>query len=284
MTPAPAEALSPRLWRLELPSFTLPPHQSTNSYLIADGGVGFLVDPGFSDPASLMEVTSLLDAAEVKLLKGVLLTHSHSDHLAGLPLLLESYSDLAIYLHPAEFPRLEPGVHGAQVKALQEGRSLTVGQTVIQALHTPGHSPGHLSFHLQDDRAVLAGDLVAGEGSTWVGLPEGDVAAYLNSLDRLLALEPAILGPGHGPIPTNPAARLLGAKHHRMDRERQLLATLAGRSRTLPELRRSIYPDSPERLVKAVDGTLLAHLKKLMSELKVVHLGNDESGPYALRG
>ncbi|MDE0098369.1 MAG: MBL fold metallo-hydrolase [Truepera sp.] len=274
----PAEQLSTRLWRLELPSRTLAPSRTTNCYLVADSGVGLLVDPGFSDRSSLGAVESLLEAAGVRLLKGVLLTHGHADHAAGLPALLESRSDPAVYAHPAEWHRL-----GSELspRALQEGRTLTVGNATARALHTPGHSPGHLSFELPSEGAVLAGDLVAGVGSTWVGLPEGDIGAYLASLDRLLELKPAILGPGHGPIPRDPATRLRWAKAHRLQREAQILAILKGGPQTLTGLRGAIYPGVSEELRSTVDSTLLAHLAKLMTEFRAIHLGADQEGPYS---
>lgn len=275
-----AERISEHVWRLALPSDTLPPYDHVNTYLIASSGVGALVDPGSSDAGALPATRAALAAAGVRLLKAVFLTHTHRDHTGGLKALLQAEGPLAVYVHPLEAERLQ-GTAG--IVPLGDDRRITVGDVVVRALHTPGHSPGHLSYLLPEEGVLLPGDLIAGEGSTWVGLPEGDVSAYLASLARLRGLRPRLLGPGHGRIVRDADRKLADSAAHRLERERQVVTALAGGPETLSELRRNIYPSLPESAVPLVEGSLLAHLAKLMREMKVVHLGEDASGPYALR-
>jgi glyoxylase-like metal-dependent hydrolase (beta-lactamase superfamily II) len=152
-----------------------------------------------------------------------------------------------------------------------------VGERTLRALHTPGHSPGSLSFQL-DDGVVLAGDVVTGTGSSWVGLPKGDVSAYLESLARLEALGARCIGPGHGPTVHDPPARLRELSTHRLAREAEIVAALQAGAETLPELLARVYPSAPASLAAFARGSLLAHLHKLMRELRVVHLGESEEG------
>ncbi len=275
-----AERVSEHVWRLPLPSDTLPPFDHVNSYLIASGSVGALVDPGSPDADALRDTRAALAAAGVRLLKAVFLTHTHPDHVGGLQALLEAEGPLPVYVHPLEAGRLE-GTAG--IVPLSDDRRITVGDVVVRALHTPGHSPGHLSYLLQEEGVLLLGDLVAGKGSTWVGLPEGDVSAYLDSLARLRGLRPRLLGPGHGPLVHDADRKLADSAAHRLERERQVVTALAGGAETLSELRQRIYPSLPDSAFTLVERSLLAHLAKLMREMKVVHLGEDVSGPYALR-
>ncbi len=275
-----AQRVSEHVWRLALPSDTLPPFDHVNSYIVASSGVGVLVDPGSAHPDALAATRAALAAAGARLLKAVLLTHTHPDHVAGLPALIASEGPGAVYVHPLEAGRLE-GTAG--VVPLGDDRRLTVGDVVVRALHTPGHSPGHLSYLLPEEDVVLLGDLVAGEGSTWVGLPEGDVSAYLASLARLRGLRPRLLGPGHGPVVSDADRKLADSAAHRLERERQVVTALADGVERLSELRRRIYPSLPDSATTLVERSLLAHLAKLMREMKVVHLGEDASGPYALR-
>jgi ribonuclease/clavin/mitogillin len=276
-TAAP-ERLSTSVWRLELPSRTLPPFTSTNTYLIVSGGVAAIVDPGFEEE-SQPELTRALDEAGARLVKAVLLTHTHGDHRAALALVLREFGGPAVYVHPLEHARLE----GTAAVALVDDRSMTVGGALVRALHTPGHSPGHLCFHLPEEGALLTGDLASGTGSVWVGLPEGDIADYLDSLDRVMALPGLrLLGPGHGPVVDGPYRRLAELRAHRLEREGQVLAALET-PLSLGELRETVYGELATAVRAAAEASLLAHLRKLMAEMRVVHLGDSERGPFVKR-
>ncbi len=277
-----SETLADGVHRLPLPSDTLPPFDHTNSYLIESRGVGVLVDAGSEEGEALEGLERTLQA-KVNLFKALLLTHTHPDHCAGAKR-VQDHFDVPIYVHPLERPRFEEKYEPTgEIISLQDERVLTVGGKEVRALHTPGHSPGHLSFYLPDTRTILAGDVVANRGSTWVGLPEGDVSDYLATLERLQDLGADLIGPGHGEVITNPQERLQQSKAHRLEREQQVLDTLGSEQLSLDELRTRIYPQVPERMTKLVEGSVLAHLKKLMAEMRVVHLGEDEAGPYAAR-
>ena len=278
-----SETLAPGVHRLPLPSDTLPPFDHTNSYLVENRGVGVLVDAGSKEGEALGVLEHLFQTKEVTLFKALLLTHTHPDHCAGAKA-VQDHFDVPIYVHPLERPRFEEKLKPTgEVISLQDERVLTVGDKEVRALHTPGHSPGHLSFYLPDTRTLLAGDVVANRGSTWVGLPEGDVADYLATLERLQNLDADLIGPGHGEVISNPRERLSESKTHRLEREQQVLDVLGEERLGLHTLRVRIYPNVTERMDKLVEGSILAHLKKLMAEMRVVHLGEDEAGPYAVR-
>jgi len=275
-----AERVSEHVWRRPLPSRTLPPFDHVNAYVVASNGVGMVVDPGSPGDASLLALRDSLAQAGVRLLKAVLLTHTHSDHVAGLSALLGEEESCEVYVHPLEADRLtleRPPLR------LSDSRRLIVGDVAVRAIHTPGHSPGHLSFLVEPDSVALVGDLVAGRGSIWVGLPEGDVSAYLASLERMRAVAPAVLGPGHGPTLRAADAKLRQAGAHRRAREGQILDALSTGPLALEELRTRIYPNLPAARRDLAERSLLAHLAKLMREMTVLHLGEGSAGPYALR-
>jgi endoribonuclease LACTB2 len=276
---ADAQAVVPGAWRIEVPVRTLPPFTTTNSYVLAEAGVALVVDPGSDSPAAIEAVARTLRAAGSEAPKGVVLTHTHRDHIGGVAKVLELWPDTTVYVHPLELGRLDAS-WGA--KGLAGGRRLTLGGEVVEAVHTPGHSRGHLALWLARSRLLLAGDLVAGAGSVWVGVPDGDMVAYLESLAVAAALEPLLVAPGHGPLRHDGTAVLNEARTHRLAREAAVLAALRDEPRDLAAIRAVVYPALAAEVVGFAERSLLAHLLKLMAERRVMHLGGDEQGPYAL--
>jgi glyoxylase-like metal-dependent hydrolase (beta-lactamase superfamily II) len=223
----------------------------TNTWIVDAGTVAVVIDPGPDDEDHLAAIEKRLGSTAVGV---VLVTHSHPDHL---PL-----AERLASRHRASVKRYPE---------LADGDVVRVGNLNVTALHTPGHSADHLSFWLDDDRALFTGDLVLGRGSSMVTFPEGDVAAYLRSLERLEALQPRMLFPGHWDPVTDAMGKLEEYRTHRLAREAQVLAELKKRGRgTAPELTLRVYgTELGGELLRAAEMTLRAHLKKLVDDRKV---------------
>lgn len=222
----------------------------TNTWIVDAGPVVAVIDPGPDDESHLAALDARLRGRTVGV---VLVTHSHPDHLP----LAERFA----------------APHKASVRRwpeLGDGDVVRTGNVNITALHTPGHSGDHLSFVLAEDRAVFTGDLILGRGSSMVTYPEGDVAAYLRSLDRLAALRPRILFPGHWDPVTEAGAKIDEYQRHRLEREAQILAEVRRGPGSAADLTRSVYGPLDEKLTYAAEMTLRAHLRKLIDEGSVV--------------
>ena len=219
----------------------------TNTWILDAGTVAVMIDPGPDDDAHLAALERRLAGRTVGV---VLVTHSHPDHL---PL-----AERVAARHHASVRRFPELADGDVVRA---------GNLNVTALHTPGHSADHLSFWLADDRALFTGDLVLGRGSSMVTYPEGDVAAYLRSLERLSALQPRILFPGHWDPVTDAAAKLDEYRRHRLEREAQILAEVRRAPGTAGELTSRVYGgEIGSDLVTAAEMTTRAHLAKLVDD------------------
>jgi glyoxylase-like metal-dependent hydrolase (beta-lactamase superfamily II) len=219
----------------------------TNTWILDAGAVAVVVDPGPDVDSHLAAINRKLAGATIGV---VLVTHSHPDHL---PL-----ADRLARPHHATVKRYPE---------LGDGDVVRAGNLNVVALHTPGHSSDHLCFWLAADRALFTGDLVLGRGSSMVTYPEGNVADYLRSLDRVAALEPKILFPGHWDPVTDAAQKIDEYRTHRLEREAQVLAEVRRGRGTARELTRRVYgPEVGEELMQAAEMTMRAHLQKLVDE------------------
>lgn len=218
----------------------------TNTWIVG-GGPAWLVDPGPALGAHRDAVVSELERRRG--LGGIALTHDHHDHADGIAAIRERFDGvpLAAGRGPADV-RLVDGV--------------TFGP--LRAVATPGHAPDHFAF--VSGRAALTGDAVLGEGSVFVAPDPGALSAYLDGLRRLRALDLDVLAPGHGPVVTDPRAKLDEYISHRLERERRLVRALDGGARTVDELLDAAWSDVPALLRPAAAVTLAAHLDKLADE------------------
>ncbi len=208
----------------------------TNTWIVDAGPVVAVIDPG---PRRLAGRTVGV----------VLVTHGHPDHLP----LAERFA--------------QP--HRASVRRypeLGDNDIVRVGSTNIAAIYTPGHSADHLSFWIAEARMLFTGDLVLGQGSSMVTYPEGDVAAYLHSLDRIAELKPMILFPGHWDPVKDAMGKIDEYRRHRLEREAQVLAELRRGRGTASDLTGRVYGELDERLMVAAEMTLRAHLRKLVDD------------------
>ena len=247
-------AVAPGIRVLALRTPTLPPATRTNVYLVGpEAGPIAVVDPGSPYP----DQQAILDATLSQLpIAMVLLTHHHGDHVGGAAAVAARWG-VPIAAHVATARRLA-------------GR-VTVTQTIehdeiihgARAIHTPGHAEGHLCFELGG--ATIAGDMVAGVGTILIDPSEGDMALYLDSLERLLARPSARLLPAHGPPIADGPGKLAEYLAHRRMREARILDALVSPSSTT-ELVANVYRDTPKPLWPLAERSLLAHLDKLARE------------------
>jgi glyoxylase-like metal-dependent hydrolase (beta-lactamase superfamily II) len=146
------------------------------------------------------------------------------------------------------------------------------GARSLRAIATPGHTNEHFCF-LTGEGDLFTGDTVLGAGTTVIFPPDGDMDAYIATLERLIAVEPRRIYPGHGPIRDDAVALLQEYLSHRLMREKQIVDLLASRPLSIAELREEIYPELDVRLLRAAELQLEAHLERLLRRGRVVAAG-----------
>jgi glyoxylase-like metal-dependent hydrolase (beta-lactamase superfamily II) len=224
--------------------FTL---EGTNTWIVGRDPC-WIVDPG---PALDAHVAAVLAEARGRGgVGGIALTHDHGDHAGAAD-------------------AVRAGAGGAPVAAARwEGADVRVGDGdavgPLRVVATPGHATDHLAFVAGD--VCFTGDAVLAQSSVFVAPDPGALRGYLAALERLRAMELAMLCTGHGPPVTDPAALLDRYLAHRRDRERRLVAALADGLHTVDELLDRVWDDAPPSLRLAATATLAAHLDKLDDE------------------
>ncbi len=221
-----------------------------------------MIDPG---PA----IPDHLDAVEVAIggrpVVAIICTHTHRDHSPGSRHLADRSGAPIIGCAPLsiEGTGLEAGFDPDYMpdRVLEDGEELMVDGQAVFAVATPGHTSNHLCFAFGD--ALFTGDHVMGWSTTVVVPPDGDMAEYMASLEKLRQRGDRIYYPAHGPPVTNPTQYVRHLIGHRMQREKQILRLVGEASRTVPEIVRQAYPGLDPRLLAAAGASVTAHLLDL---------------------
>ena len=263
-----AVAVAPGLVRVTAPNAGAYTFTGTNSFLIGHERLA-LLDPG-PDDARHLEALRLAMAGRP--LAAILLTHTHRDHSAAaarlarefrVPLWFGGQHRLSRPLRAFEHNALRRSCDWELVpdRTLVDGEIVPAGDAMISVHATPGHCANHLAFGFGD--ILLSGDHVMGWNSTLVSAPDGSMADYLASLDRVIALPQQLYVPAHGgPIADGPAhARAL--KAHRLTRNTQVVTAVQRGARSVGAIVAAIYPDQPLAVRMAARMTIGAHVEYL---------------------
>jgi len=230
-----------------------------NTYLLT-GAVPALIDAGVGDAAHLR---SLEAALEGQPLGTILVTHSHPDHVNGVPALRERWPDAVVRNAPPD--------------RCVDGEEIAAGNGVLRALHTPGHAPDHFCFADEQGGDIYCGDLARRGGTIVIPASAGgSLSEYLGSLRRIRDLGPRRLLPGHGPIIEDPAGLIDEYLRHRAEREAQILDALQRGDRTVEAIASRVYGAVHPAIVRAAHDTVLAHLIKLRDDERA----SDASGVW----
>jgi glyoxylase-like metal-dependent hydrolase (beta-lactamase superfamily II) len=245
-------------------------YYGTQTYVVGDDEVA-VIDPGPDDPAHL---DALVDSVGGRRLAAILCTHTHRDHSPAARPLSERTGAPVIGCAPlaleAVGPRADASFDGdySPDRVLEDGERIEVDGRSLIAVATPGHTSNHLCFAWGD--ALFTGDHVMGWSTTVVVPPDGDMADYMASLDKLRKRGDRIYFPAHGPPVTNPAQHVRHLVGHRLQREAQILRLVTERPRNIEDIVANAYPGLDPRLTTAAGGSVHAHLLDLERRGSVV--------------
>jgi glyoxylase-like metal-dependent hydrolase (beta-lactamase superfamily II) len=232
------------------------------TYLIP-GRRPVLIDAGVGHQSHLDSLAEVAPDGPVE----VVVTHAHSDHASGAPAIRARWpaATFAKFPWPDRDSRYDVGW-----RALADGDRLATEEGELELMHTPGHSPDHLSLWHADSGTVFVGDLLIAGNTVFIPASSGgNLATYLQSLERLAALQPRRALPAHGPAIEDPASLIAHYLHHRQQREEQVLSALATGAGTVEAITGRIYAGHASAVLQMARESVLAHLHKLEHEGRV---------------
>ena len=267
IVPGEVVKLSALVRRVTAPNPGMMTGPGTNTYIVGRKKLA-LIDPGPESDAHLQALLAIVGDR----LRWILCTHTHHDHSPGARALKAATGAEVIGMRAPEHGNQDTAF--APDRVFQDGDVLDCGSFKLRAVHTPGHASNHLCYLLDREKLLFTGDHIMQGSTVVINPPDGDMTAYLRSLDSLLALDIARVAPGHGhPIdaPHDEARRLIA---HRLKREQKVVdAFNANNPATLDELVPIVYADTSERLHQVARRSLHAHLLKLVQDGRVWQQG-----------
>ena len=238
-------------------------YTGTQTWIVGTGEVA-VIDPDPDDPA---HVDAIVEAIGGRRVAAIMCTHTHRDHSPAAAALAERTGAPIVGCAPLALetvgPRADASFDGdySPDTVMEDGDSVEVDGRTLVAIATPGHTSNHLCFAWGD--ALFTGDHVMGWSTTVVVPPDGDMAAYMASLEKLRQRGDRVYFPAHGPPVTKPRQYVRSLIGHRMQRERQILRLVGERPRDIPDIVANAYPGLDPRLTTAAGGSVYAHLLDL---------------------
>lgn len=257
--------------------------KGTNTYLIGQGTDIGLLDPGPEDEAHF---DAIMRATKGRRIASILISHTHHDHIDGLARLKAATGATVFgFGRKARNPGVKkPSPAGGEStdndfipdSPMVDGSRLEGDGFAVTALHTPGHAPDHLCFALEGTGILFSADHVMGWNTSVVAPPEGNMVAYMRSLDKLMGREDAVFLPGHGGRIEQPRRVVKAFIVHRRMREQAILDCIKGGSTSIGQIVEQVYRGLDPRLVRAASLSVAAHVESLVERGLV-----SASGPAA---
>jgi glyoxylase-like metal-dependent hydrolase (beta-lactamase superfamily II) len=268
--------LEPLVARVLAPNPSPYTYSGTQTHLVGTSDLA-VIDPGPDDPA---HVEALLRAIGGRPVRAILITHTHRDHSPASRPLQAATGAPIVGCVPLALDDLGPRADAAFDRDYRPDRVLGESESVggegwtLTAIATPGHTSNHLAFALPETQALFPGDHVMGWSTTVVSPPDGDMAAYMASLDKLMQRDDRIYYPAHGEAIDNPRRFVRGLMGHRNQREGRNLRLRDQHVTMLPAMVERMYAGIDPRLIGAAERSVLAHLIDLERRGLVIGTGD----------
>lgn len=250
-------------------------YTGTGTFIIGNTDVA-IIDPG---PDNEDHLKALLKAIGDRPVRGILITHNHTDHSPLAVKLAEATSAPIIgpklpdaFIEAGEGAvKMDAGLDHtyAPDQIITDGQAISGEGWTLKAVHTPGHVSHHMSYHLIEEKSLFCGDHIMGWATSVIIPPEGNLRAYLKSLSDLLGQGYERFYPTHGLAIDNPDKFMRATIVHRHMREGQILSCIKDGRSTVADMVGHMYKNVDVRLHGAAALSVMAHLIALLEEGKI---------------
>ena len=257
-----AQRISPLVRRVLAGNPSPYTYTGTQTYIVGTGSVA-VIDPGPDDPA---HISAIKRATKGETIEAIVCTHTHRDHSPAAPYLSKLTGAPIIGCAPLALqddgPRADAAFDTtyAPYRVLSDREQLSGPDWTLEAVATPGHTSNHLCYALIEEGALFTGDHVMGWSTSVVSPPDGDMAAYMASLEKLSRRGDTVYYPAHGEPVTNPQQFVRGLSGHRKQRERQIVKLVGEGVSAIDAMVTRMYAGIDARLHGAAGRSVLAHL------------------------
>jgi glyoxylase-like metal-dependent hydrolase (beta-lactamase superfamily II) len=268
LVPGVARALSPLVRRIVAPNPGIMTGPGTNTYLVGIDEIA-VIDPGPDDKGHLDAIAGCGGDR----IRWILCTHTHPDHAPGAAGLKEHTGAEIMAFASKDGLKADTRI--------KDGFRIEATEFRLRAVHTPGHASNHLCFFLEEERLLFSGDHIMQGSTVVIKPPDGDMATYLDSLQKVRKLRLKAIAPGHGYVIENPNDVIDYYISHRLEREKQVLDVVAESGTTkIDAIVKQVYTDVPDELHPVARYSVHAHLLKLASDGKVT--GKTLTGKWSI--
>lgn len=283
-----SEPCEPLVRRVLAPNASPYTYTGTQTYLVGAGADLAVIDPGpagtgvagHADTNGAGHVEAVLAAIGAARVTAILCTHTHRDHSPASRAIKAATGAPIVGCAPLSLeddgPRADAAFDPDYVpdQVLADGECISGEGWTLQAVATPGHTSNHLCFALVESGALFTGDHVMAWSTSVVSPPDGDMAAYMASLQKLHDRDDRVYYPAHGPAVTNPRQLVRGMLGHRRQREAQILRLLGEEPQPIASMVQTMYKGLDPRLNGAAGRSVLAHLLDLERQGRVGKRGD----------
>ncbi len=271
------ERLSPLIRRVVAHNPSPFTFKGTGTYIVGTGKVA-VIDPGPNLPE---HVDALMVALDGETVTHIVVTHTHGDHSPAAAPLKQATGAKTYAYGPHGSGRAEAHQHGGNMEEsgdrdfipdveMREGDTVEGPGWHLSAVETPGHTSNHLCFALAEEKTLFSGDHVMGWSTSVIAPPDGDMASYMRSLEKLLHRDDALYWPTHGASIIAPKPHVQAFIAHRRERSDDILKAIAAGDETIAAIVARVYVGLDPKLVIPAGRSVLAHLIELVETRRVV--------------